>query len=149
MLEGRARGIASHYSYGAYVCQVIEASVAGGDVKVHRIVAAIDTGYVVNPNTVQAQMESGIAYALTAALHGEITIRDGRVEQSNFHDYDALRLKDMPAVETVIVPSGGFWGGAAEPPAPPVAPALCNAIFAATGRRLRSLPIKNHNLTSA
>ena len=126
---------------------MVEASVgADSEVRVHRVVAAIDPGHVVNPRTVEMQIEGSIAYALTAALYGEITLRDGRVEQSNFHDYEMLRLADMPKVESVIVPSGGFWGGIGEPATPPLAPALCNAIFAATGKRIRALPIKNQNL---
>jgi isoquinoline 1-oxidoreductase beta subunit len=95
------------------------------------------------------QSESAIVYGLTAALYGEITIRDGRVEQSNFGDYRMLRMVEMPQVETVIVPSAGTWGGVGEPPLPPLAPALCNAVFAATGKRVRSLPLKNHDLRNA
>jgi isoquinoline 1-oxidoreductase subunit beta len=141
------RGIAVQQAYGSICAQVVEASVgADGEVRVHRVVAAIDPGHVVNPRTVEMQIEGSIAYALTAALYGEITLRDGRVEQSNFHDYEMLRLADMPKVESVIVPSGGFWGGIGEPATPPLAPALCNAIFAATGKRIRALPIKNQNL---
>jgi isoquinoline 1-oxidoreductase beta subunit len=96
--------------------------------------------------TVEMQIASGVAFGLTAALYGEITIRDGRVSESNFHDYGMLRLADMPKVETVLVPSGGFWGGVGEPPSAIVAPAVCNAIFAATGQRIRSLPLKKHDL---
>jgi isoquinoline 1-oxidoreductase beta subunit len=112
-------------------------------------VSAIDCGVVVNPLTVEMQVESATVYALTAALYGEITIRNGRVEQSNFHDYPMLRLAQMPKVETIIVPSGGSWGGVGEPPVAVVAPALCNAIFAATGQRIRSLPLKSHDLRQA
>jgi isoquinoline 1-oxidoreductase beta subunit len=105
---------------------------------------------VVNPLTVELQTQGAIAFALTAALYGEITIADGRVQQSNFHDYQMLRMADMPRVETVLVPSrdtsGNIWGGVGEPPVAPLAPALCNAVFAATGRRIRSLPLKNHDL---
>ena len=92
------------------------------------------------------QVQGAIIYALTAALYGEITIEDGAAAQSNFDTYQMLRMADAPKVETVIVPSGGFWGGVGEPPVPPLAPALCNAIFAATGKRIRSLPLKNHDL---
>jgi isoquinoline 1-oxidoreductase subunit beta len=145
--DGVFRGMAIHLAYGSICAQVVEASVGSdGEVRVHRVVAAIDPGHVVNPRTVEMQIEGSIAYALTAALYGEITLRDGRVEQSNFHDYEMLRLADMPKVESMIVPSGGFWGGVGEPATPPLAPALCNAIFAATGKRIRALPIKNHNL---
>jgi len=104
---------------------------------------------VVNPLTIELQTESAVVFALTAALHGEISIREGRVEQSNFHDYPMLRMAEVPRVETVILASGDFWGGVGETPVPPLAPALCNAIFAATGKRIRSLPIRNHDLSSA
>jgi isoquinoline 1-oxidoreductase beta subunit len=113
------------------------------------VVSAIDPGHVVNPLTVELQTESAVVYGLAAVLYGEITIRDGRVEQANFHDYPMLRLAEMPRVETVIVASGGFWGGVGETAVPPLAPALCNAIFSATGKRIRSLPLKNHDLRSA
>ena len=115
----------------------------------HRVVSAIDVGHVVNPLTVELQTESAVVYALTAALYGEISIKGGRVEQSNFHDYPMLRMAEMPLVETVIVPSSGFWGGVGETAVPPLAPALCNAIFSATGKRIRSLPLKNHDLRNA
>jgi isoquinoline 1-oxidoreductase subunit beta len=145
--HGVFRGIAIQQAYNSICAQVVEASVgASGQVRVQRVVAAIDPGHVVNPRTVEMQIEGSIVYALTAALYGEITLRDGRVEQSNFHNYEMLRLADMPKVESVIVPSGGFWGGIGEPATPPLAPALCNAIFAATGKRIRALPIKNQDL---
>ena len=108
--------------------------------------SAIDPGHVVNPLSIEMQTQGAVVYALTAALYGEITIKDGAAEQSNFDGYEMLRMADAPKVETVIVPSGGFWGGVGEPPVPPLAPALCNAIFAATGKRIRSLPLKNHDL---
>ncbi len=147
---GLFRGIALHDSQSSICAQVVEASVdEDGEIRVHRVVSAIDCGHVVNPLSVEMQTESAIVFGLTAALYGEITIKDGQVEQSNFHDYPMLRLADMPRVETVIVPSEGFWGGAGETPVPPLAPALCNAIFAATGKRIRSLPLKNHDLRSA
>jgi isoquinoline 1-oxidoreductase subunit beta len=147
---GMFRGIAIHDSQNSICAQVVEASIAGhGKVRVHRVVSAIDAGHVVNPLTVELQTESAVVYGLTAALYGEITIRHGQVEQSNFDDYRMLRLADMPRVETVIVTSDGFWGGVGETPVPPLAPALCNAIFSATGKRIRSLPLKNHDLRSA
>jgi isoquinoline 1-oxidoreductase subunit beta len=147
---GVFRGIAHHDSQNSICAQVVEASVdEDGEIRVHRVVSAIDCGHVVNPLSVEMQTESAIVFGLTAALYGEITIKDGQVEQSNFHDYPMLRLADMPRVETVIVPSEGFWGGAGETPVPPLAPALCSAIFAATGKRIRSLPLKNHDLRSA
>lgn len=139
---GHGRGIAVHSSFGSYVAQVVEASVSpAGDVRVHRVVCAVDCGIVVNPAIVKAQMESGIAFGLTAALHGEITIEKGRVRQSNFHDYPLLRMREMPAIEVHIVPSEAALGGIGEPGVPPAAPALCNAIFAATGVRVRKLPV--------
>ena len=144
--QGVFRGIALNEACGSYCAQVVEVSVNNGEVQVHRVVAAIDPGHVVNPLSVEMQVQGAIVYALTAALYGEITIKDGAAEQANFDTYEMLRLADAPKVETVIVPSGGFWGGVGEPPVPPLAPALCNAIFAATGKRVRSLPLKNHDL---
>jgi len=144
---GLSRGIALVEAYGSLCAQVVEASVGDkGQVRAHRVVAALDTGHVVNPAILQSQVESGIVYGLTAALYGVITIENGRVRQGNFDDYQMLRLAEMPVVETVLVPSGGFWGGGGEPTVPPLAPALCNAIFAATGKRIRSLPLKDQDL---
>jgi isoquinoline 1-oxidoreductase subunit beta len=146
--QGISRGIALVEAYGSLCAQVVEASVGDkGQVKVRRVVAALDTGHVVNPAILQSQVESGIVYGLTAALYGAITIDNGRVSQGNFDDYEMLRMADMPTVETVLVPSGGFWGGGGEPAVPPLAPALCNAIFAATGKRIRSLPLKDQDLS--
>ena len=147
--DGVFRGIALNEACGSYCAQVVEASVKNGEVRVHRVVAAIDPGHIVNPLSVEMQVQVAIVYALTAALYGEITIKDGAAEQNNFDSYEMIRLADAPKVETVIVPSGGFWGGVGEPPVPPLAPALCNAIFAATGKRVRSLPLKNHDLRHA
>ncbi len=144
---GVFRGIALNEACGSFCAQVVEASVDDGRVCVHRVVSAIDCGHVVNPLSIEMQTQGAIIYALTAALYGEITIKDGAVEQSNFNDYTMIRLAEAPKVETVIVPSGDFWGGVGEPPVPPLAPALCNAVFAATGRRIRSLPLKNHDLS--
>jgi isoquinoline 1-oxidoreductase beta subunit len=147
---GIHRGIAVHHSYGSYVGNVVEVSVSpAGEFKLHRVVVAVDCGYVVNPRIVHQQVESGTVYGLTAILYGEITIKDGRVEQSNFHDYEMLRIHEMPKVETVLVPSGGFWGGIGEPTLAPLAPAIANAIFVATGKRIRSLPLKHHDLRKA
>ncbi len=143
---GVYRGIALNEACGSYCAQVVELSLAGGAVRVHRVVCAFDCGHVVNPLSIEMQIESGVVYALSAALYGEISIKDGRTEQGNFNDYRMLRMAGAPKVETVLVPSGGFWGGVGEPPVPPLAPALCNAVFAATGRRIRSLPLKNHDL---
>ena len=148
--EGVHRGIAVQDAYGSYTAAVIEASVsAEGVLKIHRVVVGIDCGYVVNPDSVRAQVEGCVVYGLTATLYGEITIKDGRVEQSNFHNYKMMRIAEMPQVEVVLKPSGGFWGGAGEPGMAPLAPALCNAIFAATGKRIRSLPLSQHDLRKA
>jgi isoquinoline 1-oxidoreductase beta subunit len=148
--QGLSRGIALVEAYGTLCAQVVEASVDGkGQPRAHRVVAAVDTGHVVNPAILASQVESGIVYGLTAALYGAITIENGRVKQGNFDDYEMLRLAEMPVVETVLVPSGGFWGGGGEPAVPPVAPALCNAIFAATGKRIRALPLKDQDLKRA
>jgi isoquinoline 1-oxidoreductase beta subunit len=146
--QGFARGIALVEAYGSLCAQVVEASVDDKDrVKVRRVVAALDTGHVVNPAILQSQVESGIVYGLTAALYGVITIENGRVQQNNFDDYEMLRMADMPTVETMLVPSGGFWGGGREASVPPLARALCNAIFAAAGKRIRSLPLKDQDLS--
>ena len=141
LAKGIFRGIAVHESFGSYVAQVAEVSVNKGAVKVHRVVCAIDCGLSVNPDSLAAQMESAISFGLGAAMHSEITFKDGMVEQSNFHDYKVMRINDMPKVEVHIVLSTEKMGGAGEPGLPPVAPAVTNAIFAATGKRIRSLPI--------
>ena len=145
---GVHRGIALQDSHGSYAAAVFEVSVSeAGALDIRRIVVAVDPGYVVNPDSAEAQVQSCVAYGLTSALWGEITLKDGRVEQSNFHDYRIMRIAEMPRrIEAVLVPSGGFWGGLGETPLAPLAPALCNAIFAATGRRIRSLPLKDHGL---
>ena len=141
--KGRALGIALAESFHSIVAQVAEVEITGSTVRVHRIVCVIDCGFAVNPDTVAAQMESGIVYGLSAALYGEITLKNGRVEQDNFPSYDALRLAQTPEIETHIVNSGiEHLGGVGEPGTPPVAPAVCNAIFAASGKRIRSLPIR-------
>jgi isoquinoline 1-oxidoreductase beta subunit len=141
--EGHGRGIAVHEAFGSLAAHVAEVSVSkDGKVRVHKVVAAIDCGPVVNPDTVRAQLEGAVAFALSAALYGEITFEKGRVKQGNFHQYELLRMNEMPVVETHIVPSTERMGGVGEPGVPPVAPAVCNAIFAATGKRVRQLPIK-------
>lgn len=138
---GVFRGIAVHESFGSYVAEVAEVSVKEGEVKVHRVVVAIDCGLAVNPDGVKAQMESCVAFALGAALSSEVSFKEGQVVQSNFHDYQVLRMKDMPKVEVHIVPSTEKMGGVGEPGVPPLAPAVTNAVFAATGKRIRRLPI--------
>ncbi len=146
--SGWGRGTAIHESFGTIVGEVVEASVSPqGDVKVHRVVAAVDCGHVINPPTVAEQIESGVIYGLTAALSGEITIKDGAVEQGNFDDYQIVRMADTPKIEVHLALSGGSkWGGIGEPGTPPIAPALANAIFNAAGQRIRSLPIRNTRL---
>jgi isoquinoline 1-oxidoreductase beta subunit len=146
---GVFRGIALNEACGSYCAQVVEVSVTAGRLRVHRVVSALDCGEVVNPLSVEMQTQGAVVYALTAALYGEITIAGGAAEQENFDSYQMARIAEVPQVETVIVPSGGFWGGVGEPPVPPLAPALCNAIFAATGKRIRSLPLKNQDLGNA
>jgi len=139
---GRSRGIAVWKSFDSYVAEVAEISMQpDGTPRVHRVVCAVDCGPVVNPSIVEAQMESAIVYGLTAALWGEITIDKGRAQQSNFHQYLMLRMGDMPRVEVHIVPSTDAQGGVGEPATPPIAPAVCNAIFALNGKRIRKLPI--------
>jgi isoquinoline 1-oxidoreductase beta subunit len=138
---GRARGIAMAASFGSYVAQVAEVSLEDGRPRVHRVVIAADVGMVVNPQQVVAQMEGAMVYGLSAALYGRITLRDGMVEQGNFHDYPVLRMAEMPEVEVHLVPSTEAPGGVGEPGTPPIAPAVANALFALTGRRHRSLPL--------
>jgi isoquinoline 1-oxidoreductase beta subunit len=139
---GQSRGIACAASYGSYAAEVAEVSVTNGRVRVHRVIAAIDCGQVINPDTVRAQIEGSIVYGLTAALYGEITHKDGRVVQRNFDDYPLLRMPEMPRVEVYIVAGGAAPGGVGEPGTPPIAPAVANAVFAATGQRIRRLPIR-------
>ncbi|MBA4329377.1 MAG: aldehyde dehydrogenase [Polaromonas sp.] len=141
------RGLAQTMGFGSYVAACAEVSVdREGALKIHRIVAATDPGYAVNPQQIEAQVEGSFAYGLSAALFGECTQKDGRMEQDNFSTYPVVQMQHMPAVETIIVPSGGFWGGVGEPTIAVAAPAVLNAIFAATGKRIRELPLKNHSL---
>ena len=140
--KGHFHGIALATSFGTHCAEVAEIRLEdNGRFRLERIVCAIDPGYVVNPDAVEAQVESAIVYGLTAALFGEVTLEKGRVKQGNFDDYPMLLLRHMPRVETHIVASGDFWGGMGEPPLPPVAPALCNALYAATGRPIQALPL--------
>jgi isoquinoline 1-oxidoreductase subunit beta len=144
--QGWGRGIALQRSFESIVAQVVDVEVRGGKVRVDRVVCAVDPGFAVNPDGLVAQMESGIVFGLTAALYGEISIADGAVVQSNFNDYKMVRIDETPRIETHIVNSGAPFGGAGEPGTPAIAPALANAIYAATGTRIRELPLSKHDL---
>jgi isoquinoline 1-oxidoreductase beta subunit len=144
--RGRGRGIALQESFGTIVAQVVDVTVASGAVKVDRVVCAVDPGFAVSPDGLTAQMESGILYGLSAALYGEITLRDGAVVEGSFQEYPMVRMNETPVIETHIVTSGNAWGGAGEPGTPGIAPALANAIFAATGTRIRELPVRRYRL---
>jgi isoquinoline 1-oxidoreductase beta subunit len=136
--------------YGSYVAACAEVSVSdSGELKIHRIVAATDPGHVVNPQQIAAQVEGSFVYGLSALLYGEITLKDGRVQQENFDTYQMMLMDKMPKVETIAMPSGGFWGGVGEPTIFVAAPAVLNAIFAATGKRIRSVPLANADLRKA
>jgi len=149
--KGVYRGLAQTMGFGSYVAAVAEVSVdrKEGRLKIHRIVAATDPGHAVNPQQIEAQVEGSFVYGLSAALYGGCTVKDGRIEQTNFDTYPVLHLDEMPKVETIVMPSGGFWGGVGEPTIAVAAPAVLNAIFAATGQRIRELPLKNHSLKKA
>jgi isoquinoline 1-oxidoreductase beta subunit len=140
--EGRAHGVAIHQSFGSIVAQVAEVSVQDKQIRVHRVVCAVDCGTVVNPNIVAQQMESAVVFGLSAALMGEITVKDGRIAQSNFNDYPVLRIDAAPEVETIIMPRTEAPEGVGEPGLPPIAPAVAAAVFKLTGQRLRSLPLR-------
>jgi len=148
--QGVFRGMAQHMGFGSYTAAVAEVSVnKDGKLKVHRIVAATDPGHAVNPQQIQAQVEGSFAYGLSAALYGECSVKDGRIEQENFNTYEVVRMADMPRVETIVMPSGGFWGGVGEPTIAVAAPAVLNAVFAATGKRIRQLPLAKVDLRRA
>ncbi len=147
--QGIYRGLAQAMAFGSYVAACAEISVDGNKIKVHRIVAATDPGYAVNPAQIERQVAGSFVYGLTALFMGECTVENGRIEQENFDSYDMMRIADMPKVETIIMPSGGFWGGVGEPTICVAAPAVLNAYFAATGKRIRSFPLKNHNISLA
>ncbi|CAD5278735.1 Isoquinoline 1-oxidoreductase, beta subunit [Bosea sp. 62] len=148
--DGVYRGICQTMGFGSYVAAVAEVSVAAdGKLKIHKITAATDPGHAVNPAQIERQVEGSFVYGLSAALFGECTVKDGRMVEENFDTYPVVRMEDMPAVETIIVPSGGFWGGVGEPTIAVAAPAVLNAIFAATGKRVRNLPLKNTDLRKA
>jgi isoquinoline 1-oxidoreductase beta subunit len=144
---GLYRGVAVADGFGSYTALVAELTLTpAGDVKVKRVVIAIDSGYVVNPDTCRAQAESNVVYGLGSILYQQNNVKDGRIVESNFHDFRLPRIDEIPQVETVLVPSGGFWGGHGEPAILALAPAVCNALFAATGKRIRSLPLTQHDL---
>ncbi|QIG98403.1 xanthine dehydrogenase family protein molybdopterin-binding subunit [Bradyrhizobium sp. 6(2017)] len=148
--QGVYRGIAQVMGYGSYVAGAAEISVTDGSkIKVHRIVASTDPGYVVNPAQVERQIAGSFVYGLSALFYGGCTVKDGRIEQTNFDTYNSMRINEMPKVESVMVPSGGFWGGVGEPTIGVAAPAVLNAYFAATGRRIRSFPLRNQNISFA
>lgn len=144
------RGLAQIMGFGSYVAACAEVSVSpAGELKIHRIVAATDCGHAVNPQQIEAQVEGSFSYGLSAALYGACTVKDGRFEQANFDTYPVMQMAAMPKVETIVMPSGGFWGGVGEPTIAVAAPAVLNAIFAATGKRIRELPLKQHDLKKA
>jgi isoquinoline 1-oxidoreductase beta subunit len=145
--QGVYRGLAQHMGYGSYVAACAEVSVDNGKVKIHRIVGATDPGTVVNPAQVERQIAGSFVFGLSALFNQECTVKNGAIEQSNFDTYDVMRLGQMPKVESIVMPSGGFWGGVGEPTICVAAPAVLNAISAATGKRFRTVPLKNHGLT--
>jgi isoquinoline 1-oxidoreductase beta subunit len=145
--NGVYRGIAQHMGYASYSAAVAEVSVSPkGEVKIHRLVVATDSGHYVNPNQIAAQVDGAVAMGLSAAFYNEITIDKGRVVETNYDKYPVLRLREMPKVESVLAPTYDFWGGVGEPTICVISPAVMNAIFAATGKPVRSLPMKNMKL---
>jgi len=147
--QGVHRGLAQMMAFGSYVAACAEISVSGDKVKVRRIVCATDPGYAVNPAQIERQIAGSFVYGLSALFMEECTVKDGRIEQTNFHSYDSMRIAQMPKVESIIMPSGGFWGGVGEPTICVAAPAVMNAYFAATGKRIRTFPLKNHGIQMA
>ena len=148
--QGVHRGIAQMMSFGSYVAGATEISVVGDSkIKIHRIVAATDPGYAVNPAQIERQIAGSFVYGLSALFYQECTVKDGRIEQENFDTYNSMRIAEMPKVEAIVMPSGGFWGGVGEPTICVAGPAVLNAFFSATGKRIRSFPLKNHNIEFA
>ena len=148
--QGIFRGIAQHMGYGSYVAAVAEISVIDGNkIKIHRIIGATDPGFAVNPAQIERQIAGSFVYGLSALFHGECTVKDGRIVQTNFDSYPVLKMNEMPRVETIVAPSGGFWGGVGEPTIAVAAPAVLNAFFAATGKRIRSIPLSSHDIILA
>jgi isoquinoline 1-oxidoreductase beta subunit len=148
--QGVYRGLAQHMGYGSYVAAAAEITVTDGDkIKVQRIVAATDPGYAVNPAQIERQIAGSFVYGLTGLFYGGCTVKDGRIEQTNFDTYNSMRINEMPKVESIVMPSGGFWGGVGEPTICVAGPAVLNAYFAATGKRIRSAPLRNQNISFA
>jgi isoquinoline 1-oxidoreductase beta subunit len=147
--QGVFRGLAQQMGYGSYVAACAEISVDGNKIKIHRIVGATDCGHALNPWLIERQVAGSFVYGLSALFYGACTVKDGRIEQTNFDGYNVMRIREMPKVETVIVPSGGFWGGVGEPTIFVAAPAVLNAYFAATGKRIRSFPLKHQGILFA
>lgn len=145
---GRFQGVALMEGYGTYVAQVAEISIDKGEIRVHKVTCAVDCGTIINPDIVKAQVESSVAYGLSAVLLSKITFKDGRVEQSNFHDYPVMRMNQMPVVEVFMVSSLEKPGGIGEPVVATCGPSVANAVFAATGKRVRKLPIEAADLKS-
>ena len=147
---GHHRGLAQFHGYGSYVAACAEVSVEGGNrITIHRISAATDPGTAVNPAQIERQTMGSFVYGLSALLYGEITVKDGAIEQKNFDTYNVMRIREMPKVDVIVMPSGGFWGGVGEPTIAVAAPAVLNAFFAATGKRIRTFPLKNHGIRTA
>src|SRR5437588_5269796 len=136
--------------YGNYVAAIAEVSVSNdGELKIHRIVGATDPGTAVNPAQIDRQVAGSFVYGLSALFYGGCTVKDGRIEQTNFHDFNSMRIAEMPKVESIVMPSGGFWGGVGEPTIYVAAPAVLNAYFGATGKRIRSIPLRDQNISFA
>ena len=142
--EGRFLGIAAHESFHSFVAEIAEVSVEAGKLVVHKVYCAVDVGVAIDPRNIEAQIQSGIIYGLTSAMSGEITFEDGKVVQSNYHDYPAMRMNEAPEIEVLVLENNPVIAGVGEPGTPPSIPALANAIFAATGQRIRELPMNKH-----
>jgi len=146
---GVYRGLAQMMAFNSFVAAAAEVSVTEGKIKIHRIVGATDCTHAVNPAQIERQVPGSFVYGLSALFYQECTVKDGRIEQTNFDNYNSMRIAEMPKVESIIMPSGGFWGGVGEPTICVAAPAVLNAIFAATGKRIRSFPLMHHKLRMA